>query len=238
MATERITDQQILTEVSSDAAVLVIQKNEAGKEVLYETNIDTFIKALKTCGITDGFIDEDSLEQLKPDIIKEIKVFKEKIVVKKMDGTEDEYSIDTYPLVETLSKENCVFVTQSEEIDGKTVMSGARITFEKFIEMLKNLGINRGLFTSSDFENEKGNIVKSVSVNKNVVNVVQLNGNKKEYVIDTTFFDSANVDEEGYLHLTKQGKEVIPAILIPALRKNIAEITCRNVGYVFEEEEQ
>ena len=145
MAIERITDQQIIETISDDASLLVIQKNEAGKEILYETTLQAIVNVLKEKGITDGCVTEDFINELKPSIVKEITAEKDKISVTLLDDS------------------------------------------------------------------------------------------KKEYTIDTIFFDSASVDDDGYLHIFKAEKEVIDPVLIPALRENIAEITCRNVGYVFEE---
>lgn len=53
MATEKITEQQILDSISEDASVLVIQANESGKEALYETTLKTFVNALKENGLLD-----------------------------------------------------------------------------------------------------------------------------------------------------------------------------------------
>lgn len=327
MATEKITDQKILDSISSDASLLVIQKNEAGNEVLFETTLETFIKALKESGITEDCMklndyksDENSLVQevivssekitvkyldgktveyrtdtfpkvesiedtfgiflekvettrdgesvvtgaritfenfvkalkegklledmqkssdfnkLKPNIVKKVTFTKEKIIVEKLDDTVTEISSELYPLVNTLAESNTLFVTTTEDIEGKMVTSGARITLPDFIETLKNAGINKGLFTEEAFISQKANIVKKVTIANNVISVVMLNGLKKEYTIDTTFFDSASVDDEGYLHIEKEGKDVVPAILIPALKEKSSEITCKNTGFIFEEE--
>ena len=326
MATERITDQQIVDSVSPDASLLVIQKNESGNEVLFETTLETFIKALKENGIieecmktddyksdenslvqevvvssekitvkyldgkteeynTDTFPQVESIEntfgiflekvettedgesvasgaritfenfikalkegellkdmqkasefnKLKPNIVKKVTFSKEKIIVEKLDDTVTEISAELYPLVNTLAEDNTLFVTTTEDVEGKTVTSGARITLANLAEALKKLGINSGLMTEEEFAKQKSNIVKKVTLTGNVISVVMLNGSKKDYTIDTTFFDSANVDEEGCLHITKEGKDVIPAILIPALKEKSSAITCKTVGYIFEE---
>lgn len=236
MATERITDQRIIEEISKEASILVIQRDEAGKEVLYETNLSALKKVLEELGIVDDFQKIKDFDNLKPDIVKKVIISNEKITVEQLDGTTSEYAIDTYQVIETLKSEDTVFVTTEVEAeDGNKTVLCSRVTFGDFLKALKEAGIHEGLMTSEDFTKQKENIVKNVKINENVLSVVFLNGRKYEYTIDTTFFDSANVDDEGYLHLTKSGKEVIPAILIPALKDKKSEITCKNVGYIFEE---
>ena len=237
MATEKITEQQILDSISEESSVLVIQADESGKEVLYETTFKTFANALKENGLLDDMQKASDFENLKPSIIKKVTVSSEKIVVEKLNGSLSEYTIEkTYPLIDRTEKTDSVFVTRTETVDGETVKSGARITLEDLVSVLKSIGINSGLMTNDEFTKQKVNIVKTVTLKDNVISVVLLSGRKYEYTIDTAFCDSASVDDEGYLHITKGGKDVIPAILIPALKEKTSEITCKNVGYVFEEE--
>lgn len=236
MATERITDQQIIEEISKEASILVIQKGESGKEVLYETSLSALKKVLEDLGIVDDLQKTDDFDNLKPGIVKKVIVSNKKITVEQLDGTTSEYAIDNYPVVETLKNEDTVFVTTEVEAeDGTKTLLGSRVTLGDFLNALKEAGIHEGLMTNDEFTKQKASIVKNIQYRQNVLSVVLLNGKKVEYTIDTTFFDSANVDEDGYFHITKEGKDVIPAILIPALKEKTSEITCKNVGYIFEE---
>ncbi len=237
MATERITEQQALESVSTDASVLVIQVNDAGKEVLYETSLSVFVKALQEAGIIDGLQKSEDFEELKPEIIKNVSVSKEKISVEYLDGAKNEYNANILPIDDTVSKDDTVlFFKNEEKEDGETVITGNRVPLSDFISALKTAGINSELMTTEEFGKLKSSIVKNVTLKDNVISVVLLTGRKYEYTIDTTFFDSASVDDDGYLHITKAGKDVVPAILIPALKEKNAEITCKKVGYIFEEE--
>ena len=229
-----------LVDVVSTNNTVFVTKTEkiGGKTVTSGARItfDNFIKALKDGGLLNDVQKASEFEELKPDIIKRVTVSSEKIVVEKLDGTSTEYTADIFPLVDAMAEDNEVFFSKKETKQGKSVLSGKRITLKNLVTALKAVGINSGLMTTEDFTKQKSNIVKSVTLTNNVISVLFLNNTKREYTIDTAFFDHATVDEDGYLHISKNNEEVIAPILIPALRKNIAEITCRNVGYVFEEE--
>lgn len=98
MATKNINEQDRTAKVDQEADVLISQVgdgSESGKRVLRRASIAAMIAALRNAGVNSGYVSEEAMRRMYPDLVKAVEPSENGIIVQYFDGAEQEIPIES-----------------------------------------------------------------------------------------------------------------------------------------------
>lgn len=96
--TKKITEQKTATKISEDADLLITQADGiSGNEErsLYRASVALVVQLLKDAGINKGYVSEEKMREMYPDLVKSVKPTDNGILVRYFDGAEQEIPIES-----------------------------------------------------------------------------------------------------------------------------------------------
>lgn len=121
------------------------------------------------------------------------------------------------PIVEGITEAATVVITQPVTANGETKTSLRRATIKALVDALKANGINEDVVKTEDFEKMYSNLVKSVDPIDTGIRITFWDETTSDIAISAggLAFDSVSYDQDsGYLHITKDGEDVIDPCFI------------------------